>query len=669
MESYSTVPVMLRAVAISLGVLSLTVFATASPLDAQAQKPYDWRVYVKFKPHVKLNATVRSQLLRDLKASLGPALGDDLGRVSVQALADVPKEGREAIVQRFDDRGFEAIGLEEFRTLTGVKSHFLTVEVQDGKFLLQSGQHDGDCGLSTPQVRRQVVADQDLLSRIAGYMIAADFGPTGTVEPLADTKDACLLRVRGSELPGIARWVNVGDVFAFSVVLDQPRTMPKDAKAVAVKPGTVIDVPKDRKAQPRAATLLRVVAMIQPGVAKCEIFSMYEVPFPKSPKLVGYRAMKLATHDAPVRIALTDDAGKQPNAAVPLELWATEYGGLATKPTPRDTLDGRNGVYQSGRNMRGLAYVWVKLGNEKTCFVVPVLTSGAPNAIRFQFDEVAVRKARYADRVQRYANRVLETRLAQDQLGQSLKLLIEKGENKKALERAEFGLKAMDDEGKDLTAQLAALRTDPLAKDDRPARELAAADQLLQTLTVIRPELQAKRDELKLSLDKAENPAEYEKKFRANEITRLIAYHDRRGEIAEALDQYETLIELTQLEDAKARRAKLVQDSTTDKPEVQVARTAARVEWNTLETLEQIKAKLPEFSRTAETLGKADDKYGLRVVQTTIQASYARLGELLSTLDTELVQDKEQLKAIDVVKGDLQQLELSVVANRKRIGD
>ena len=663
----------LMAFVLCLGFCSAVVSAPV-PFDHQPQSPYEWNVYVKFKPHVRLTLAVRQQLLKDLKASLGPALGDDLGKVVVQDLADLAKDKRDPLVQAFDDKDFSVLGTDKFRTLTGVKSHFLTVEVKDGKFLLQSCQHDGDTGLATPQVRTQTVADLDTLSRTAGLMLVADFGPTATVEPLADNKEACLLRLRGMELPGVKRWLKKGDVFMMSVILDEPKA--KDPKAPPLKPGQTLDVPKERKARPMSATLLRVLDIIEStngtlkyDVAKCEIFTIYETAFPKSARLVGYRAMKLSTQDAPVRVQLTDGDNKLPGPAVPLEIWATEYGGLATKPTPQDTLEGRNGLYKSGRNMRGIAYVWVKLGNEKSPYVLPVLTASGPNPIKFEFKEENVRKARFQDRVERFSSKVLDARLAQEQLGLALGALIQKAENKKALERTEGGLKTLDENEKELNAQLKELRADESAKDAKTARELTAAEQLLKGLVLVKPELESKREDLKLSLEKADNPVEYEKKFRANEITRLITFHERRGEIAEALDQYDRLFETTGLEEAKTRKAKLEADSAPKSPAVAAARVAARIEWAMLEKLDEISAKVPALAKTADELAKADDKYGLRIAQTTIQSGYARLGDLVGTLDPELIQDKEQVKAIAQVKLELMKIEEVVTTNRKRLMD
>jgi hypothetical protein len=90
----------LMALLVCLGFCSKVVAAPV-PFDHQPQTPYEWNVYVKFKPHVRLTLAVRQQLLKDLKASLGPALGDDLGKVVVQDLADMAKEKKDGISAQF----------------------------------------------------------------------------------------------------------------------------------------------------------------------------------------------------------------------------------------------------------------------------------------------------------------------------------------------------------------------------------------------------------------------------------------------------------------------------------------------------------------------------------------------------------------------------------------
>jgi len=653
---------------VSIVAFSLLMFA-AAPFDHEPTSPYEWRVFVKFSASPKLTNAVKAQFLKDMKAALGPALGDDLGTVTLRDLADVPADKRDRLVSQFAEVGWKALGSDEFRTLTGVKTHFLTVEYRSGAYHLESSQHDGSTGLSTPQVRKKTVTDTDALSRTAGLMLVEDFGPVATVEPLADAKEFCLIRLRGMELPGIDRWLKRGDVFAMSTILDLPKPLPKDAKPEKLKPGQVLEIPTERKAQPRSSTLLRVTEVIDRGVAKCEVFSIYERAFPRQQRLVGYRAMKLSTVDGPIAVTVSDSTGQAPKPNVPLEVWATEYGGLNVKPNARDSLEGRGGRYGSPRKLRGAAFVWIKLGQEQSRFVVPILTTGDPLPLTFQFDEGKVRLARFQDRVERFVSRTIDARLAIDQLGLALKDLIEKQENKKALDRTEIGLKTLEERDKDLSAELAELRGDANAKDAYIAANLNNAEQLIASLRVVKPELEAKREDLKVSLAKAEDPIEFEKKFRAKEIQRQIATFERRGEIPEALEQYDLLIELTKLEDARKRKAKLEEDWKAKSPEQETARSQIKIDWANLAKLDDVKAAVPQLAKGLEILGKADDKYGLRYGLTGIENAVLRLSELANPLDKDFAGDREQIAAIDAVRKELLKIADKLAADRKRIGD
>jgi hypothetical protein len=558
---------------------------------------------------------------------------------------------------------------EEFRTLTNVKTHILNISYRDRACILESGQHDGSTGLFTPQIRKQTLLDADTLTRTAGLMLSTDFGIVGTVEPLADDKETCLLRLQGSNLKGIDRFLAKGDIFGFSVVLNSPIPIDPKAKVPDLKPGQVLEQPTEWKARPQASTFLRVSEIIKPGLARCEIFTGYETPFVKPQRLAGYRAMKLSTHDAPVRVAVQDDNQRSPAPTVPLEVWATEYGGLNVKPNPRDGLDAKSGIYTSRRGMRGVAYVWIKLGAERTRFVVPVLTAGQPNLLTFNFDENSVRKARFEDKVERFTNKVVDARLGQEQLYLALKQLIEKEENKKALERAEGGLKNLLAVEAELTTELKGLRANPLANDPRYVRTLNSTEQLIAGLLQGKPELEAKMNDLNLALAKADNPAEYEKKFRANEIQRSIAYHERRGEVPEALDQYDALIELTGLEEARQRKAKLAEAGKAKTPEHQAAREYIRTPWANISSQAELKEALPTFAGHCKLLLDGQDKYGVRLAVTGIQASYVKLTDWLSTLDSDLLQDREAIKAIAELRDELQKIEAELQTGKKAFDD
>src|SRR5437762_2490444 len=136
--------------------------------------------------------------------------------------------------------------LDAPRDLTGVKTHFLRLEVRDGAFHLGSRQHDGFTGLASPGVRRQSTRSPELVGRLAGIMLDRDFGLAGTAEPIADKDkpNEALVRIRGGQLGPLERFVKVGDVFAVSQLQRTNRPAPPPArtatgKVIAPPPGSV----------------------------------------------------------------------------------------------------------------------------------------------------------------------------------------------------------------------------------------------------------------------------------------------------------------------------------------------------------------------------------------------------------------------------------------------
>lgn len=652
---------------VTAALLLLASAAVAAPqVDPEANTPYTWRVVLNVAPHPTLGPTVKQRFVTDLKAALGPALGDDLGTVEIIDLADVPKEKWEPLWKNVSEKGLSALDTDAagFRTFTGVKTHFLNLKAANGKFTLESRQHDGSTGLASPVARSKTVTDADTLSRTAGLMLAADFGTVGTVEPIPEEKETCLLRARGGDLPGMDRWLKVGDVFQFAVVQDVPRPLGKDEKP---KPGmAALAPPADRKGQPQAFTLLRVTEVIKPGVARCDIFTRYESPFVRGRYIVGYRALKVSTREGRVSVRL-EDKGTPPPPSAPLQVWATEYG-ARVKPNDRDLLDRREDVFTSPKTLRGVAFVTVKLGaGRHEYYPLPVLDTGEPVKLQFGFDEAAVRKARFENTAVRYYNKVLDTRLVREELTKAMKALIEKDEYKAAFDRATAGLKGLEEEDGRLAQELAELRKHQDAADPAAAGTLATAERLLTALRAGNPELADKIKELEIAVARAEDPATYEKKFRANEITRQIAYHERRGEIPEALAEYDKLIEFTDLDEARQRKKKLEEEWKPKSDEQAGLRNYLTETWAKLTAREEFDAGIPVLQSKVETLAKLDDKFGVRLAVTHIEGAYVRLGDLLNGLDVDFSEDKEKLAAIKKTMDALRKVEQYARDEQKRI--
>jgi hypothetical protein len=642
--------------------------ANAAPtkLPVEQKAPYSWRVVVQTKPHPLLGPAVRAQLQKDLKAALVPSLGDELGSVEVIDLAATPKEKWEPLWKAFGEKGWPALEEDEFRKLGGGKTHFLKVWVEGGRFRLESRQHDGTCGMTSPIVRISD-AEPDKLGRAAGLMVGMDFGPVGTVETLPDTKTRCLIRLRGGELPGMDRWVKVGDVFAFAVIRETARPQPKGGKPPAVKPGQPLDSDADRVAKPREFTLLRVADIPQPGVATCEILSRYAKPFPDDWQVVGYRAMRLTTRDAAVAVRVADQKNNPPPPATPIEVWASDNG-FRDRPTPTDTLGQKGGLFTSGRTLRGIACVKVKLGSDRIePFVVPVLDGGRPVPLRFEFDETAVKRANFENTCERAASRTRDALMALTELFVGLRDQIGKGDNQAALDRANAGLKTLAETDETLTAELTRLRQDPLATGETIKRQLDAIDRNLIALREGKPELSARIEDLKVAVAKANNPAEFEREFKARELARTIAYHEGRGEIELALELYDQLAELTKQEDVKARKQKLEEEWKPKSPEQAAARKAISEDWAALTQPDEIKAGIAKLKSAIAELVKSQDRLGLRLAATGLQSAGLKLIDALNVLDPELVQDKEKIQAIKTTADDLRKIDTDTRAELAKL--
>ncbi len=643
----------------------------AAPFESEPTAPYTWRVLLNVAPHRTLGPAVRTRIAADLKAALGPALGDDLGTVQVIDLADTPKDKWEPLWKAWEKSGWAALDDAEFRTFTNVKTHFLTVSENSGKYTLEARQHCGYTCLASPRVRTKTVPDLDTLSRTAGLMLAADFGPVATVEPLPDTVEHCLVRMRGGELPGADRWLKIGDVFQFVVVQDVPRPKQADAKpAPTPRPGQVMEVPADRKGQPQTYSLIRVQEVLKPGVAKAEVFTRFATPFVKSRTVVGYRGLKLATCDAAVSVRLADTEGQSPPPGTPLQVWATEYP-PRVKPGDRDVLDlekGKTDLFATRKTLRGVATVVVKLGSSQSdTFPVPILDSGEAVKLTVGFNVEAVRKAKFEDKAERYLNRVIDARRAQEEMFKAVGRLIEKDDPKAALARATAGLKGYTALDATLTKELADLKQTAEAKGPLAAGLLLASERVLDGLRKEGPGLEGRIKDLEAAIAKADNPAEYEKELRGKEINRRIGIHVRRGDIPEALAEYDALIDLTKRDDVKAAKAKLEAEWTPKDDAHADARKYLTDTWAKANSLEEFDAATPVLEQKINLLATANDRLGLRLAVTMVEEAAVRLNDLAAGLDVDFQSDKEKLLAIKKTTAALTRVDEALRAELKRV--
>ena len=639
-----------RPLAALAGLLLAATAAAAPPLDPAANTPYEWRVVVRAKPHPLLPAALREQLARDIKAALGPAVGP-LASLEVIDLTATPPEKRDDLCRRFAETGWPALDAPASRSLTGKKTHFLTVEVvRNNRYRLEARQLDGDTGLTSPVLRTREVDAAEKLGRVAGMMLVGDFGPVATVEEFDPKAGTVMLRFRAGALGPLDKFVQPGDVLAVSVVREPPRPAPK--YGYAPKPAAP-PPPAPRDGRLLAYTLIRIDKPEGGDLYRGKVqFPGRATSLPTGAGVAGLRGLKLATVEETVAVRLVSPTTGQPVAPgglIQVRATDTDYG---KGPDARDALDLRDGEFRTARPLRHAATVTVAVGAySPSKFQVPIVGRG-PITIPYEPNPADAARAEFNQTCEDFFARVIEARVSQVALFDGLTVLIKDGKYQEALDRGTTGLKVQQATDKELTAELARLRGEPGAKDSRADAVLVMADARLQELKLGEPAVRQRIEELTAALAQAKDPARFEKEFRATDLQARLKQHLERGEGESALALYDQLVDLLNKDDIKARRAKFRDEWTPKSDEQKAARAYLTGPWRSVATADEFKAALPKVRNAADVLGKADDRYGLRGLVASLDPAYTRLREAADRLSGDNPADRPTIEALqEVTKG------------------
>ena len=633
----------------------VAVFAQPS-LDVEPATPYQWRIVIQTRPHPLLTPAFRDGLRRDLLAALQPALGP-LGTAEVFDLESVSPGDREPLWQEFIEKGFAA--LDAPRDLTGVKTHFLRIEVRDGVYHLESRQHDGFVGLASPVTRKQSTRAPELVGRTAGLMIDRDFGLAGTVEPIPGTTSSVIVRFRGGKLGPLDRFVKEGDLFAVSRITQASRPA---ATPVRSATGKIIAPPPGSTPPPaltpayRDYTLIRVAEAPADGAAKCTVLTRYQSALPTGPGFVGYRCLKLSTVSAPISVRLI--TGASGAATIPVANVRATDRGFEVPSDTRDFLDFRNGLYRSSRPLTGVACVTVALGETRSeRFPVPIL-GNEPVTLRFEVDAKAEEKAAFERAVLAVSTRAADARIGQATCFDAVGKLIVARKNTDALARARAGFEAADTAVKVLSDEVQQLKTQA---DKSPGSEnlLTAVEQQLAAIRETNRQLADRIKDLEAVVAKANDPANLGREVQAQAVNTRINLLLARGEVDEALAAYDQLATLLPDDtDVKARRDKLATEWKPKDDAHAKAREYMIKTWPALATITDLRDSLPQFRNAVDTCKKAGDKYAFRRLLSVLGGFPAKLTELIKDLDAGAAGDLkllEDAKSIREVVGKLEQ--------------
>ncbi|MFO0803817.1 MAG: hypothetical protein U0791_11950 [Gemmataceae bacterium] len=645
------------------------LFAFASPafaqpgLDAEASGPTLWRIVLHTEKHPLLTPAFRDQIRRDLIASLQPALGS-LGTVDVIELTDALAGKGDALVQDYAAKGFAA--LDGARDLTGVKTHFLRVEVRDGQYHLEARQHDGFTGLASPLVRKQSTRAPELVGRTAGLMIERDFGLTGTVDPAAAPDAAeVLVSLRGGKIGDVKRFVKEGDVFAVARIkkaANRPAPPPArtaTGKIIAPPPGS--EPPTALTPEPIAYTWLRVIALDAGGV-RCSVIRSpaYKLNLQRGPAFAGFRVMKLSTVQAPLAVRIVNGSDGAAATTPVANVRATE-GGFNPKEDPKDFLDFRDGLYRSSRSFSNLACVTIALGKSNAKhFPVPVLDT-EPITLRFELSPEAEARAAFERSAIAVSTRAADARVAQVAAFGDIRKLILTQKNKEARDRAIAARDAADATSQLLTEELEVLRPQGEKVPGAPAL-FANVEQQLKALRGSNVELEATIGTLKAVVAKEEDPTKLASEVSAEALEAHVGICLSSGEVEEALttlDQLATL--LPNNAGIKMRRQKLAAEWKPKDEQHAKEREYMIKTWPALASVSDIKDSLPRLRTAIDTCKKAGDKHAFRRLLSILGGFPVKLTDLVKDLDPNADSARKTIEDVKIIRDLAAKTETEVI--------
>ena len=629
---------------------------TAKLLDPEAKEPYRWRVALHLSRHPVFSGSFREQLGKEIRAALQSTHGA-AGEIEIVDLA-APNDPANPMWKAYAERGWAALDPSATRELNGVKTHILKIDYRDGAFQLEAKQYDGFCGIASPLPRKQTTRSSEMLSRVALLLLEPDFGPVGTVEPIAAEPENVMVTLRGHSVAPMANYVKMGDIFAVSVVRDERK--PTDPKADARAP-----VATFRTGVPFPYTLLKVIAPVQDGACKCVVLTRWRDAFGldilgrNARRRVGLRCIKLPTKETHVQLRLVGlDGSPHPRGSL-LSVAGTDLD-FAAQPAGDDLFAMRGGVYKSARTFTNVACISISVGAGRSQqFPIPVL-SDEPIVLKFEVKQEEEDRALFANEVNAVRGRVSELVAAQVALFSTMNSLIDGGKNRDALSRAEDGLARADPTEKSLADEVKQLRERPLAADETLKKILDRCDAQLGIVRRGQKTLTERIEQLKERALASADPAKLEKEFRAKELAARIKDLLSRGDVPEALEAYDQLINLVpEQQDLKDTREKLLAEWTPKDDEHRKSRDTLRT-WQAAKTVEEFRVGLATVKAMIEVFTRKRDSLGMRRLLNSFEPTYAALNTILQATEGTTEEGAKTILLIEDIVAKARLLEESV---------
>jgi hypothetical protein len=506
----------------ALGSLCLAGRSPGQGLDPGADKPYRLRVVLGIAEHRLLTPIFQEQVQRELGDSLQAALGD-LATVEVTRKHPHLKEAMRDGLQQ---------SLEGWRDLEDTKTAFVLINYANGEYEIMTRQHDGLTNQATGIVRRERIPDPDrqLVARTAALLVGQDFGPVGTVTNKRDAQTVDVT-LKGAALGvPLDRWIKKDDVLAL-VQISQGSGGPRATRV----PWAV----------------LRVQQGPDNGVCTCQLFNRHPNPLQQGPSILGYRCVKLTTTRAPLRLRLVQ-ANARTSTPVPNQQIHVRRQGFTGEDLTRvqGTTDG-DGFFSTDKEgdkgvYDGLAFVSVVNGNNLMAKIpVPIFDD---RTVVIPVNISADTTVQLTLRKELWVGQVYESLLAVATLFKDLEGLLKDKKREDALNRAQSGLKGLQEDLTRFAQQRDELYTD--AKSSGARLDLGEGDERLKELKVGQTKLQ----DLLARLEKVVNEENDPKRKELQAKVSQAQVFEGEADFGKALDLYEQVLSSGMLDDTELRK-------------------------------------------------------------------------------------------------------------------
>lgn len=590
------------------GVALALVPGAALALDPEVNRPYRVQIVLRVAHHRLLTDLFKEQVRRELHDGAQAALGN---------MGDVEVVTRHRLLPEVEAKGLQE-ALDNWKEVSDTKTHFVLIDYVDGRYQIQTRQHDGSTGLSSPVVRRAATTDREFVARQAGLMMDQDFGPVGTVEEGSEGGEV-RVTLKGSGLgTPLDRWLRPGDVFAIAHLV-QGRGGEQSFRV------------------PWA--LLQLVDEPKGGVCRCRLFHRLKGPLNPTPRTVGFRCLKLGTTDAPLRLRLVDAKSGAPVANMRVTVSPDGFQG-----TPRDDLQTDHyGLAETNPKTPYHNIAFAKVLNVGNLVANIPLEIFADHTILCPIgvDANAEQAADLGLRRERLRAELLDALNVTDQYFKDLSDLVEKQAHQEAVKVAEADARELEEDVRTRDIELKNLRKDA----EGTALDFDELETRLKALKSRGAKLQEFIGRLKTVVKKETDPNRGKWEAKVEEADLLVeqADYDKAIQVYESvLKEIEPGKAKTELEQKVAglKEAWRIRDQNTQGPH-RHARIFVYEIWPTLDTVKEIHDNLDKAVQAFETCKQVGDRLTPRKMR---QAAGPQLAILQKRTEALMSQDTEDAR-------------------------